>query len=143
MSLSFIGRIVPVFALIAIACAALPAGAEDPEEHALKAAKSWLALVDEGEYAKSWDTAATYFKGAVTEEKWEQAVKAVRAPLGQVLSRKVKSAQYATTLPGAPDGEYVVIQFDTSFENKKSAVETVTPMKDKDGTWRVSGYYIK
>jgi ribosomal protein S17E len=40
-------------------------------------------------------------------------------------------------------GEYVVIQFETSFENKKTAVETVTPMMDKDGIWRVSGYYIK
>ena len=46
-------------------------------------------------------------------------------------------------MPGAPDGEYVVIQFETSFENKKHAIETVTPMMDKDGTWRVSGYYIR
>jgi ribosomal protein S17E len=37
----------------------------------------------------------------------------------------------------------VIIQYDSSFENKKSAVETVTPMLDKDGKWRVSGYYIK
>jgi hypothetical protein len=54
----------------------------------------------------------------------------------------VESAQYRTSLPGAPDGEYVVIRFKTEFENKKEAYETVTPMKDKDGEWRVSGYYI-
>lgn len=48
-----------------------------------------------------------------------------------------------TQLPGAPDGEYAVIQFETSFANKKSAIETVTPMKDPDGKWRVSGYFIK
>ncbi|HWN92533.1 MAG TPA: DUF4019 domain-containing protein, partial [Verrucomicrobiae bacterium] len=47
------------------------------------------------------------------------------------------------TLPGAPDGEYVVIQYETAFENKASAVETITPMLDKDGSWRISGYYIK
>jgi ribosomal protein S17E len=46
-------------------------------------------------------------------------------------------------LIGAPDGEYIVIQFETSFENKKAAIETVTPMMDKDWRWRVSGYYIK
>jgi hypothetical protein len=46
-------------------------------------------------------------------------------------------------LPGAPDGEYVVIQFEASFEKKKAAVETVTPMVDEDGEWRVSGYYLK
>jgi hypothetical protein len=55
----------------------------------------------------------------------------------------VKSKEYATSLPGAPDGEYVVIQFETSFENKNDAVETVTPMKDEDGKWRVSGYFIR
>jgi hypothetical protein len=60
-----------------------------------------------------------------------------------MLSRKLKSAKYTTTLPGAPDGEYVVIQFDSSFEHKQSAVETITPMLDKDGKWRVSGYFIK
>ncbi len=48
-----------------------------------------------------------------------------------------------TSLPGAPDGEYVVIQYNTEFENKKVAIETITPMLDDDGKWRVSGYYIK
>jgi hypothetical protein len=60
-----------------------------------------------------------------------------------VVARKLKSKQYTRTLPGAPDGEYVVIQYETTFENKQSATETVTPMLDKDGVWRVSGYYIK
>jgi hypothetical protein len=32
-------------------------------------------------------------------------MKSVRKPLGQNLSRKVKSKQYHTSLPGAPDGE--------------------------------------
>jgi hypothetical protein len=60
-----------------------------------------------------------------------------------VQSRKLKSATYSKTLPGAPDGEYVVIKYNTSFANKASAVETISPMLDKDGTWRVSGYFIK
>ena len=33
--------------------------------------------------------------------------------------------------------------FDAQFENKAAAVETVTPMREKDGSWRVSGYFIK
>ena len=70
-------------------------------------------------------------------------VRAVRDPLGKVTTRKLKSATYTKSLPGAPDGEYVVIQYESSFEHKQSAVETVTPMLDKDGKWRVSGYFIK
>ena len=47
-----------------------------------------------------------------------------------------------TEMPGAPDGGYVVIQYDAVYQHKKSAVETVTPMDD-GGEWRVSGYYIR
>ena len=68
---------------------------------------------------------------------------ASRDPFGKLTSRKFKSASYTKTLPGAPDGEYVVIQYESSFENKQSSAETITPMLDKDGRWRISGYYIK
>lgn len=116
---------------------------QKPEQLAQQSSDAWLALVDSGKYADSWDEAAQLFKAAVTKERWQSALGAVRTPQGKVLSRKLKSATFSKTLPGAPDGEYVVIQYDTSFEHKQSAVETVTPMLDKDGKWRVSGYFIK
>jgi hypothetical protein len=116
---------------------------QKPEQLAEQSAGSWLALVDSGKYDESWQQAAQIFKAAVTQDQWRNAVQASRDPLGKLLSRKLKSATYATTLPGAPDGDYVVIKYETSFENKKTAVETITPMLDKDGNWRVSGYYIK
>lgn len=115
----------------------------DAEKAAIESAQTWLELVDSEKYAGSWEEAAEYFKSAVTKVNWRQTIRAVRKPLGKTLSRKLKSQRYATSLPGAPDGEYVVIQYNTTFENKKSAVETVTPMLDKDGKWRVSGYYIR
>ena len=113
------------------------------EEKALSASKVWLGLVDRAQYSESWDKAAAYFRSAVTKEQWEQALQGVRKPLGRVIRRQLKSTQYTTRLPGAPDGEYLIIQYDTSFENKRSSVETVTPMRDTDGRWRVSGYYIR
>jgi len=115
----------------------------DAETAAVTAAKTWLALVDSGKYAESWDEAAQYFKNVVPKEQWVQTVQAVRKPLGKNISRELNSKSYRTSLPGAPDGEYVVIQFQASFENKKSVIETITPILDKDGMWRVSGYYIK
>jgi hypothetical protein len=115
----------------------------DAETQAEESSAAWLELVDEGDYGASWEGAAGYFKEAVNKETWRQTISAVREPLGPVVSRQLRSKEYATTLPGAPDGEYVVLQYDTVFENKESAVETITPMKDEDGTWRVSGYYIQ
>jgi hypothetical protein len=116
---------------------------QKPEQLAQQSAESWLALVDSGKYADSWQEASSMFKAHVSKEQWQSMVMPVRDPLGKLLSRKLKSATYTKTLPGAPDGEYVVIQYDTSFEHKQSALETITPMLDKDGKWRVSGYYIK
>lgn len=117
--------------------------ADKPEDAAQASAESWLKLVDDGKYDASWDGAAKLFKGAVTKDQWKQAAVGVRGPLGKLVSRKVKSREYAEKVPGAPDGKYVIIQFDTVFANKSSAVETVTPMLDPDGSWRVSGYFIR
>ena len=116
---------------------------DDPEKKAIAASKVWLELIDNNHYAESWETAAVLFKTAVSKEQWNKSLLSVRKPLGKVIKRELKSTQYTTSLPGAPDGEYVVIQYATSFTNKKSAIETVTPMLGKDGKWRVSGYYIK
>ncbi len=115
----------------------------EAERAAVEAAQSWLLLVDSQKYEESWDETASYFQGVISREQWQQTMQSVRKPLGNKLSRIVKSKMYQTSLPGAPDGKYVVIQFQTSFEQKKSAIETVTPMMDRDGKWRVSGYYIK
>jgi len=125
--------------MVSSVCAQNP----DKEKAAVEAAEKWLALVDAGKYEESWNQTAGYFRSAVKKEDWVQAMGAHRKPLGKLISREVKSKTYETALPGAPDGEYVVIQFETSFENKRAAVETVTPMLEKGGQWRVSGYYIK
>jgi hypothetical protein len=130
-------------ALGSVIAALVLASDSSAEKAAQQSAQSWLALVDAGKYGQSWSEAAQLFKQAVTQSQWESAVRGAREPLGKLQSRKLQSAEYRRSLPGAPDGEYVVIQYATSFESKKSAIETVTPMKDKDGVWRVSGYYIK
>jgi Protein of unknown function (DUF4019) len=134
--------------LVVLLALAAPLGllaqpADTAEAQAVAAAEAWLATVDAGDYGKSWDDAAKLFRGAVTKEAWEQAAAGVRTPLGAATSRKLKSKQAATSLPGAPDGHYVVIQFETVFEHKREAVETVTPMLDDDGVWRVSGYFVR
>jgi hypothetical protein len=115
---------------------------EKQEKAALEAAKAWLALVDAGKYAESWDAASSLFRGAVTKEQWIKALEGYRKPLGKLKSRTFAASKYMTSVPGAPDGEYVAIEYRTVFEHKADGAETVTPMLDKDGTWRVSGYYM-
>ena len=104
-----------VTAILMAAVVSSRALAAGPEEAAKTSAEAWLALVDQQKYSESWDQ----------------------------ISRKLKSSQYTDKLSGAPDGRYVVIRYDTVFEKKAQAVETITPMADPDGAWRVSGYFLQ
>ncbi len=81
--------------------AAAHAGASDPAAvaQATKAAYAWLKLVDDGDYKRTWESASSFFKNAITDDQWKQRVAAVREPLGKVVTRKLKSAHYATSLP--------------------------------------------
>lgn len=110
---------------------------------AQSAALAWLGLVDQEKYPESWDAAATTFQHAVSRDNWGHAVAGVRGPLGQRLTRQLQSAELKTSLPGVPDGKYVVLEFSSSFEHQATATETVTPMQEADGSWKVAGYFIK
>ena len=126
-----------------VAVAALPVrAAETSEAAALQAAEAWLKLIDAGKYGASWDEASAMFRKAVSRSMWEKKAAAAREPLGKVLSRKVASKQLTHELPGAPDGTYVVLTFDTRFEHKERGVETVTMVLD-DGRFRGAGYFIR
>jgi serine/threonine protein kinase len=117
--------------------------ADDVSKAAVSVAEKWLAAIDGGNYSLTWKDASAFFQASVTEQAWNTSMEGFRKPLGNLVSRKLKSVQPATSLPGAPDGEYVVMQFDTSFAAKKTAVETVTFTHEKAGSWRASGYYIR
>jgi Protein of unknown function (DUF4019) len=137
-------KLTSILLLPFLLCVAAAAQApQKPEQVAQAPADAWLAVVDSGNYAKSWEETAQSFKAVVTKDQWQSALDASRSPQGKVLSRKLKSAAYAKNPPNAPEGEYVVIQYDTNFEHKSGAVETVVPNLEKDGKWRVSGYFIK
>jgi hypothetical protein len=75
-------------------------------------------------------------------DKFSSQIEKARAGTGALQSRELIDAGYATTVPGAPEGQYVVLHYHSSFVNRQDAVETMTLAFAK-GYWRVSGYYIK
>jgi peptidyl-tRNA hydrolase len=110
---------------------------------ATQAVEQWLAALDAGKYADCWEQSAAAIRKTVPKANLEAALKTALQPFGKVVSRKLLAADYETSLPGAPNGEYVIMQYQTDFESKKGAIETITPTKEADGQWRVSGYYVK
>lgn len=122
---------------------ALTTAIEPPAPQAdVAAAKTWVGLVDAKQWDESWKAAGTLFKSHVPEAHWASTVQPVREPLGPVSSRSLKDITKTTTLPGAPDGDYEIVQFQTSFANKAAAVETVVLSREASG-WKVDGYFIR
>jgi len=115
----------------------------EPTAAALSASMVWLEKLDARDYAATWQSAASTFKAALSVEVWQQASRPVMEPLGSVKSRSKASTTYTKTLSGAPDGEYVVLPFNSRYENKAEALETVVATLDTDGQWRVGGYFIR
>lgn len=108
----------------------------------LAAANTWVRLIDAERWDDSWAAAGTLFKSRMPEQRWASTIAPVREPLGAVASRALKSLTKSKSLPGAPDGDYELVQFQTSFVNKAAAIETVVLARDASG-WKVDGYFIK
>ena len=104
-------------------------------------AKSWLVLIDNGQYQQSWQQTDSLFKQAMPQSNWSNVLKQVRVPLGKVILRKNLSLMKYDSLPGTPDGEYVIIQFQSQFINKEHTIETISLSKNS-GQWQPIGYFI-
>ena len=113
-----------------------------PVRDARVAAEQWLTLTDAGKYGESWDNAAQLFKSSVTRDKWVASLTTARTPLGAASSRTLKGAAYNTSLPNAPAGEYVTLEYTTNFAAKSGATERIVMMRGTDGIWRPAGYSV-
>ncbi len=101
--------------------------------------QQWIALVDAGQYAESWQAAGKLFQANLPQQNWVQALTSARTPLGKATSRQMTGHEAKTDLPGAPAGQYALVGFATNFEAKADIIETVT-LYLEDGQWKVVGY---
>lgn len=112
-----------------------------PDPQALAAARQWVSLVDGQRWDEQWKGVGTFATAQMSEAAWSGSIQAGRKPLGAVSSRVFRDAGKATELPGAPKGDYAIIQFATNFEQKPGVIERVTLVHEPSG-WKVIGYYL-
>jgi len=122
----------------------------EAEQAATRAAEEWLVFVDAGNFEESWEHAAAVFKSGISEkdlfksgvskQQWQSSLRTIQDSLGKAVSRRLKSRLYTEVLPWEPDAEYVVLEYETTFERQMNRTESVTMVRVCDGKWRVSGY---
>jgi hypothetical protein len=94
--------------------------------------------------------ASESFKAKVARDTFRDGIAKIRKDYGKVDKRSGERMAFRGDMP-APDqgdssvkpGTEVAIMFDTAFAGQKQAQEEVTMILEKDGIWRVAGYYIK
>jgi hypothetical protein len=128
--------------VILLLAAASWAANTEKDKAAVTVADKWLMLIDTGKYSESWKEANEYFRKSITQDQWEKTVRSVKINTGKVISRKLKNKIDKKPLPSEPRGKYLIIQYATSFQNRKSVTEEVAVMLEKNGRWKVSGYHL-
>ena len=108
----------------------------------IESASSWLETIDAGEYEESWNLTGSLFQNQLSAAQWVQALVQARQPLGELENREMSGSTLASSLPDAPDGEYMVITYASSFEHEDNAIETVT-LKREDEEWLPVGYFVR
>jgi hypothetical protein len=132
-------RLIILWLSVAVSTNLIMIGAQTDDDVAM-AGQRWLSLVDDQKYEESWDQASSMFRNEVTKEQWIAALKRSREPLGAVGSRTRTRLEFSKALRGAPDGDYAIIHFSTTF-NGKSATERLTLVKE-NAKWQMAAYGI-
>ena len=123
-----------------------PAPVNDPhaaqEVAAERQALGFLGYLDAGRYADSYEYTGMLIRNQVNRDAFAAQIEKARAGTGALQGRELTDARYASTLQGAPAGDYIILHYHASFASRPDAVETLT-LAFANGYWRISGYYIK
>lgn len=121
--------------------------AETKDEPDIKAAKEaalvWLGYFDKADYDQCYRELHPFAKEKITQEDWTNALKHVRIQVGKTQKRTFHSAERFTQLPGAPKGKHVIMIMKGQYEHAPKTTETVTCTQTQNGSWLLSGYYVK
>jgi len=130
-------KLLMVLTLISLPAWAAPTG----EQQALASATSFLKLVDTRQYSKAYLSFSKLTQKAATPDAFVNNMKSVQDQIGDPTSRKVLAKNFVHEVPGAPRGDYWIIDYDTNFSKKGPSVERVTAVLEGK-SWKIGGYLL-
>jgi len=104
------------------------------------AADAWLASFDTGDAGDNWLQSAGIFKERVKQDDWQKKVEDQRTQFGRLKTRTLKGMGFTRQMDNAPDGEYFVMRYLSTYAKKDNVVEILVPTRDRDGNWKIANY---
>lgn len=128
--------------ILATASCATQAPLPQDDARADRAARQWLALVDRGEYDRSWQQASAMFQNGIDQDAWVEAVRNARAGTATPNQRELVSIAHTRQLPGVPENDYVVLVYASRFDDRPPIQETLTLVREDDEL-KTAGYFLR
>ncbi len=113
------------------------------DREAIQAGLKWLALIDGGNSGFAWDEASKQLKSTVTRKQFIAGMRDARKTFGKLESRSAVKFARSHELPGAPSGDYAIIEYEAKFLGGKRMAEQLVWTLEEQDTWRVAGYYYR
>lgn len=117
------------------------AGTAEQQAEATAAALEFLAVVDAGDYERTWVEAGPLLRQTDTKIGWLMLLRTSRAALGDLRERKRLGVGFVSKVRGGPPGRYAGVAFEGRFAN--TTVQEHVPLQFHDGQWKITGYHIK
>lgn len=102
----------------------------------LDVANKWLALIDSGRYAQSWDQTSDQFKKITPKEKWIEGRTAADNQIGKLNNRTLREQ----VKQEKDKVLYLILKYKLNYEKKPYVAETLVLIKEENKDWMIAGY---
>lgn len=117
-------------------------GTPAQQQEAVAAAREYTAMIDDGQYSRTWERAGPTLKGMTNEFVWTTMLKAAGKLIGGRPTRQVEGLGFTTQVDvGGPVGDYAVVLF-KSRSGQLTLSEKVVMQKVGDA-WLIVGYFVE
>lgn len=116
-------------------------GSQEQQKEAEAAALSYLAMIDNNEFDKTWDLSGPALRAQSNKFAWTSMLKMARKTFAVGSRRELDGFGFSTRIDSnAPVGDYVLVQF-KGTSGRVTTTEKVVMQKDQ-GTWKIVGYFV-
>ena len=105
-----------------------------------KVGLSWLNNINHTKYENAYELLSKEVKVMVEKEHWISLINELMLEFGNLESRTVKQKYFQSQIEGMEDGFYVVIEYDSQYENTKDHTEHLLLKQNDKAKWEVANY---
>ena len=104
---------------------------------------SWLNDLNHKQYENAYKLLSKEVKVMVEKESWVSLINELMLEFGNLESRTVTQRYFQSQMEGMEDGFYVVIEYNSQYENTKAHTESLLLKQNDKAKWEIANYNYK